>query len=101
MQVLSTILGGELEEVTTGVTLRVLAVNSASCVEWLMDVADVVDEESESIRSGLLFIFHMGLEGLVNEAGLIVTALRKPVDYTRDYHSDVVIIKLELGIVIK
>ena len=40
-----------------------------------MDVSAVVDEESESVRSGLLFIFNVGLEGLVDEARLVVTAL--------------------------
>ena len=101
MQVLGLILGRHLEEVATCVTLGVLAINSAGGVEGLMDVSDIVDEESESVRSGLLFILNVGLEGLVYVAGLVVAALREPVDYAGHYHCDVVLVKFELGVVIK
>ena len=101
MEVLGSVLGRHLEEVAARIALGVLAVDSARGVEGLVDVSDVVDEESESVRSGLLFILNVGLEGLVYEAGLVVAALREPVDYAGYYHRDVVLVKFELRVVIK
>lgn len=44
MEVLSVILGRDVEEVAASVTLGVLAVNSRGSMEWLMNVTEVVDE---------------------------------------------------------
>lgn len=49
VEVLDLALGGEVDEVTTCITLGVLIVEERDGVEWLVDVSEIVDEESESV----------------------------------------------------
>ena len=53
MKVLGTIFGGNLNEVATGISLGIRGINSAGSMEWLMDVSNVVDEETNGIRETL------------------------------------------------
>ncbi len=53
MKVLGTALGGKLNEVAAGISLGILGINSGGSMEWLMDVSNIVDEESNGIRETL------------------------------------------------
>ena len=53
MKVLGTIFGGNLNEVATGISLGIRGINSCGSMEWLMDVSNVVDEETNGIRETL------------------------------------------------
>lgn len=81
MQLGDTVVAGEGESVSSLVTLGVLRVVAGLAVEWLHDVAHVVDQEAESVGHGSVLIivklFHK--EG-VHVAGLVVVATlaRKP-----------------------
>jgi len=45
VQVRCSFAGWQVDRITSAIALRVLGVNSGGGVQWLMDVADVVDEE--------------------------------------------------------
>lgn len=47
MQVLGAVLGGNVDGVSTSVSLGVFGVDLGDGVEWLVDVSEVVDEESQ------------------------------------------------------
>jgi hypothetical protein len=49
MEILGAQFGGNFEEVSTGISLRVFLVKSAGSVEWLMNVSNIMDQKSESI----------------------------------------------------
>lgn len=49
MQVLCTILGGDGDKVATCVTLRVIFIDSGCGMKRLMDVTNIVNQESEGI----------------------------------------------------
>ena len=54
MKILGTALDRQGDKVATSITFRVLRVNSAGCVQRLMDVTNIVNEEADGIRETLL-----------------------------------------------
>ena len=56
-----------MEEVATGVSLGVLLVDSAGSVEWLMQVSNVVDEKTEGVGFGVIFVGDVLLDGSVDK----------------------------------
>lgn len=102
MQVLCAVLGGNRNEVTAGVALGVLGVDSGSGMQWLVDISDIVDEEAESV--GLALLFRQGgeflLHGRVDERALVVgSGAGQPVDDVGDGLLDVVLLEHEARIV--
>ena len=73
MEVFGSILGWELNKIATGVSLRVRGIDSRGSVEWLMDVSDVVDEETDGVGEALLLSQGRELlhHGGVDEAVLV------------------------------
>jgi hypothetical protein len=65
-----------------------------------MNISKIVDEKSESLRFGLIFIGSVVHNGLIDEACLVVTAVGKPLDDLRNSLADMVLIELEVWIVI-
>lgn len=49
VELISRVVVLQREVIATSVTLRVISVDSGESVEWLVDVAEIVDEEAESI----------------------------------------------------
>lgn len=64
-------LGGEVDEVTAGITLGVLRVEESNSVEWLVDVSKIVDEESEGVGFSLILALGVSSHALVNKAVLV------------------------------
>lgn len=64
-------LGGEVDEVTAGITLGVLRVEESNSVEWLVDVSKIVDEESEGVGFCLILTLGVSSHALVNKAVLV------------------------------
>ncbi len=100
MKVIGAVNAGQVERVATAVSLGVLAVNSGGSVEWLVNVSEVVDQQSEGVRFGLVFVAYVALDGLVDERALVVAGSREPVLDCGDHSSDVIVIEFELGVVV-
>lgn len=100
MEILSVIHGGKVEEVSTSISLGILRVNSASCVEWLVNVSNIVDKKSESVRLCLLFIADMRLDGLIHEGVLVTFISEDPVDDSGDDLSNVFLIEFKVWVVV-
>ena len=71
MKVSDCLLAWKTEVVAALVTLGVLAVNSGRCVEWLVKVSHIVDEETESIGLCLVLIGDVLLDSVVHEGVLV------------------------------
>lgn len=85
MEVFGTIVVGEWVVISALVSLGVSFVDSGEAVEWLMDVSDIVDQESQGIGLGLFLVilqeFH---HGGVDEVLLVVVLLIEPVNDVGD-----------------
>ena len=90
------------EIVAASVTSRELGVNSAQSVQGLVDIAKIVDEQSQCIglRSCLIVIviIHNGGVGVTL---LVVSLAREPVDNIRDVLRDIVHVLLKGGVILK
>lgn len=82
------VLDGEL--ITTSITLGEVRVDSAGGVEGLMDITDIMNEESYSVRSAKGFgVSSVGHNCLVDIGVLIVSSLSEPVDDLGDHKGNV------------
>lgn len=102
MKVLGAALGGEAHEVAASVALRVVRVNSACRVQWLMNITDVMNQETQKVRLSLLLgeaaeLLHADI---IDEALLVIACVSEPVDDVRDCLVDGVGIGLEVRVVV-
>lgn len=101
MEVLGSIVGWESEGVATSISGWVLVVDSGGSVERLMDISNIVEEEShgggELDILGLAFV-SVGLDLLVLVGGLVVTIVVEPVDNGRHGLGGVVVLHLEVEV---
>ena len=92
---------GNFEWVSASITNGVAAIYSAQAVKWLVNVSEIVDEQSEGIwLSVLLIVLHLGHHGLVDEVILIVGGLSQPVTDTEHCSGDVLGVELELRVLV-
>lgn len=101
MQVLGTALGRDLHKIATGITLRVWRVNSAGSMEWLMDITNVVNEQTNGIREAFLLSegWKLFLHGGVNETALVAPWVRDPLLKRGNRLINGVGIRLEEGVI--
>ena len=80
VKILGTTLGRQGDKVATSITFRILRVNSAGCVQRLMDVTNIVNEEADGIRETLLLRKSWELlhHSCIDKAGLIVALAGDP-----------------------
>ena len=101
VKLISRVVVGEGEVVTTSVTLRVLRVNSRESVEWLVDISEIVDEQAECIRFAALLVALHGVHHCgIDEAALVVGSAGQPINNSRNSLRNILGIELEVGIVV-
>jgi hypothetical protein len=100
VEVCDCLLAWETEVVAALVTLGVLAVDSRRCVEWLVKVSNIVDEETESIGLCLVLIGDVLLDSVVHKGVLVAWFAWEPVDDDWNSSSHVLLWKLEVRIVL-
>ena len=90
----------EREFVSTAVSSREFLVDSSKRVKGLVDVTEIVDEETESIGSATLFILlHCVHDSGVDKGVLVTSRVAQPVNDVWDHNRDVLGVKLEIRIV--
>jgi hypothetical protein len=90
----------EREIVSTFVSSREFLVNSSKRVKGLVDVSEIVDEETESIGSATLFILLYCVHDSGVDKGVLVSSrVAQPVNDVRDHNRDVLGVKMEIRIV--
>ena len=62
----------------------------------MMNVSNVMDKESQSVRLGLFFVGNVGGDGLVDEGVFVTILVVEPVNDHWDNFADVFFIKFEL-----
>lgn len=98
VQVVSCVVVGEGEGVTTSVALGELFVDSAGGVEGLMDISDIVDQKTHSVRSAHSFlVLGVGHNSLVCIWVLVVSGVAEPVDEFGDDEGDILVGELVAG----
>lgn len=90
MKILGTIDSGDFNKVTAGITLGVLWVDSGSSMKWLMDISDIVNEETESVGAEFILSVasQLAFHGLVDESVSVVSLVGQPVNDVRNDHID-------------
>ncbi len=90
----------EFEEVTTGVSFRVLGVKSGGGVEWLMNISNIVNHKSQGLRLSNLFVSNILNHCLIDEGFLIVPLASEPLLDIWNSISNIVVIKLKVRVVL-
>ena len=90
MKIFGTVFNRKSNEVTAGITLGVLWVDSGSGMKWLMEISDIVDEETESIRAEFILSVagELAFHGLIDEGVSVVSLVGQPVNDARNDHVD-------------
>ena len=102
MKLFRAVVGREREVVAAAISCRVVVIDSAEAVQWLMDVTKVVDQETQSVGfPSLLIVLHIVHDSLVHKAVLVAGVAHQPVNDSWNGDADVLFVELEIGIVIR
>lgn len=97
VEVADAVFGGDVFEVATGVTLRIVRVDEGRSMEGLVNITNIVDDEAEGER----FLVLLDGEGLgdllVVGAFLVVAGVGEPADEVAEGVDVVLLVHLELG----
>ena len=77
MKVVYLILAWESEAVTTSITSWELMINSRDAVEWLMDISQIMDQETKSKGLANIFIIAIVAHDSFIDEGILVSTLAR------------------------
>lgn len=106
MELFSSIMALSWERISTFITGWIFVINSTNAMKWLMDIAHIVHQKSDSIGKSNLFrciggvLFHLvSSDGLNRKSVFIVTFLVEPVGDAGNGFGNVVGVSFEIIVI--